>query len=700
MASQGSRRFVRRWAAWLVGAVVAGWALVAVLAALVPAAIVIRVGEPGGLVPPMLSGVHEAERNYGHPIRWTDGRARLRWPGRFAAHPAAVVVTVAGFPGRQADQVEIRVNGVVARHLLSADYADLRVALPDRVRAPLDIAITTPTTLRPEDGRALGVRLEAVTIETRPLADRLGRIEGTAGILLLGGLAWLIGGWAAGAGASRTRRWRSALLAWGVVAVLAAVLAPTALRNDTWTMLLPVLLGLWTVRVLARAGQTSVVAAACGAVIALQGLVITTWCVSSFVDVPRWDIWDFVELLRTREERGLTLADVWAPHNEHRPSVIRVVLLANVLVSRWNHWNELWAMLAITAVHALVLIQCVARAGRSPVVATIACVAGIGALLATATQWENWLQGWQIALMVGACAISASLAWLTGGRLTWPRVLVAAACTAVACASFASCLLGWPIGALAIVVRRPDRVLAKTAVWLVVGAVVSVAYVHGLARPESLPPPAPVLTSLSALADVTYGTLLALGLPLWYAPLAFFHRETWDLWVMPAIGATGIGMALALLYGHVRDRQSRRDQHWLFPALLIAFSLGASAMTAVGRVPLGLHAMTASRYIVYTVLFWIGLLMLLTARTPWRSRAGRAACLTVATLIVCAGLRAWGDALPFMEQHHVTGVLGREALLRHDWPKTLAIFPVPPVLDQRRQWLERHGLSIYRADRR
>jgi hypothetical protein len=689
-----------RWGGRLLGAVIAGCALVLALALLVPAAVVIRVGEPGGLVPPMLSGVQDAERNYGHPIRWTDGRARLRWPGRFASDPAAVVVTLAGFPGRHPDHVEVRVNGHVSRHPVTIDYTDVRVELPAHVRAPLDIAITSLTTLRPADGRPLGVRLEAVTIETRPLIQRLARVDGTAGVLLLGGAAWLIGGWAAGVGASRTRRWRSALLAWCVVTLLAAVLAPTAMRNDTWTMALPVVLGVCIVVLLGRAGHAPVVAATCGGVLVMQGLVITTWCVSAFVDVPRWDIWDFVELLRTREARGLTLADVWAPHNEHRPSVIRVMLLANVLVSRWNHWNELWAMLAITAVHALLLVRCVARSGRPPALATVVCVAGIGALLATATQWENWLQGWQMALMIGACAISASLAWLTSGRLTWTRLVLAAACTTVACASFASCLLGWPIGALAIVVRRPARVLAKTAVWLSVGGVVTVAYVHGLARPESLPPPAPVLTSLSALAHVTYGTLLALGLPLWYAPLAFFHRETWDLWVMPAIGAAGIGMGLALLYGHVRDRERRRDQHWLFPALLIAFSLGACAMTAVGRVPLGLHAMTASRYVVYTVLFWIGVLMLLTVRTPWRSRAARTVCLTVATLIVCAGLRAWGDALPFMEQHHVTGVLGREALLRTDWPKTQAIFPVPPVLDERRQFLERHGLSLYRPGSR
>jgi hypothetical protein len=69
-------------------------------------------------------------------------------------------------------------------------------------------------------------------------------------------------------------------------------------------------------------------------------------------------------------------------------------------------------------------------------------------------------------------------------------------------------------------------------------------------------------------------------------------------------------------------------------------------------------------------------------------------------VIVAAGAHTWGDALPFMEQHYVSGIRGREALLRADWAKTGDIFPVPPVLDERRQWLLRHRLSLYRPGAR
>ena len=110
--------------------------------------------------------------------------------------------------------------------------------------------------------------------------------------------------------------------------------------------------------------------------------------------------------------------------------------------------------------------------------------------------------------------------------------------------------------------------------------------------------------------------------------------------------------------------------------------------------------MTASRYIVFTALFWIGLLFLLTVATPLRAGAARAAGAVLALLIVVAGMRAWADSLPQFASHYAAGTLGREALLRGDWPNTLAIYPVPPVLDERLQYLRQRGLSVYRPGAR
>jgi hypothetical protein len=234
----------------------------------------------------------------------------------------------------------------------------------------------------------------------------------------------------------------------------------------------------------------------------------------------------------------------------------------------------------------------------------------------------------------------------------------------------------------------------------VVGALVGVAYVHGLQRPAALPPPATVLTSFTAQAQVTYGTLMALAMPVWYVPMSFSDTTSVAWWLLPTIGACGIGLAIVLLAVHLWRVETRRAQTWLLPALLITFALAACGMTAVGRVPLGMHAMTASRYIVFTGLFWIGLILLLTVSTPFGSAPARRVSLGLAVAIVVAGLQGWVDSLPYIEQHYVGGSLGREALLRGDIAGAIVLFPVPPVLDERRQFLMRHQLSLYRPGAR
>lgn len=678
----------------------AGWLLGFLLIMTAPAVTVIRVGASGGLVPRMLAGVHDVEYHAAGPFRWTSGHARLRWEGRFGVEPAAVVVTMAGFPGSGQRSVDVSVNGRVTRHVVTDRFAEARVRLPVGTRAPLDIEITSLTTRPPADGRLLGVRLEAIAIEHPARTERLTAIRRGAGIVALGMVAVLAGAWAAGRGVTSGRAIRGALVAWSVATAAALVIAPVALPAETLPLLAPLTIGVLATVVLARAGHAPLAACGAGLVVAVQGMVILSWCVAAFVDVPRWDIWELVPLLEKQETQGLTVGDLWAPHNEHRPTIARAVLLANVALSRWNHWNELWLILAITSAHVLLLVAALRQADRQRPMAVLVQVAGVGTFIATATQWENLLQGWQVTLVVGAAAISAAFILLSVGVLTWARIAGATVCVLIGTTGFATCLLGWPLGALAIAARRGPQWRAKVLTWSVVGCLVGVAYVYGLERPGGLPPPAPILTSLDALGRVVYGICLALAMPVWYvvSPFAETHRAA--RMVLPGIGLAGLLLSATLVVMHVRDQRTRESLVWLLPSLWVVFAVAACAIAAIGRVPLGLQAMTASRYIAFTALFWVGLLQLLTVATPCRSAAGRAASLAVALVIVVAGLRAWGDSLPQFEQHHVSGVLGRDALLRADWPNTMAIYPSPPVLDQRRRYLMRRGLSLYRPGAR
>src|SRR5690606_16232927 len=107
-------------------------------------------------------------------------------------------------------------------------------------------------------------------------------------------------------------------------------------------------------------------------------------------------------------------------------------------------------------------------------------LAVVAILIFTLMQWENWLQGWQVVLLIGALAVMASLLLLTEGRSSTARTAAAAALGFVGTASFASCLLVWPLGAMAIVLRRAPGWRRQLAGWVVVSTAVIAAYMWDL----------------------------------------------------------------------------------------------------------------------------------------------------------------------------------------------------------------------------
>ena len=699
--STNARRGDNAWAVRAVMALVAGLAFAALLLPTAPSSVRIPVGAPmTAIAPATVAGVHGAETHYGHAIRWTNGYARVRWPGRVGVEPVGVVLTLADFPGRRGDVLLVRVGNRASRHDVPTGFSDLHIDGPAGPNGTLEIDLTTMTSHAPGDSRRLGVRLEAVTVRNGPLASRLRTLARPGGLVVVaaGALAWACGMWIVGPAANRRQRITAAAATWGAAAVLAS-LGGVAMFAAPWLWAPPAFIAASTAFLLQRAGHGRGVAAAGAVVLGWQALVLVRWCTATFVDVPRWDIWDMVALLVAQEQRGFAWGDLLASHNEHRPVVSRVLVLANIALARWNHWNELWALLGTVAVHVLVYVAVVSRAALARPGATLVAVAAIGTFVGTATQWENLLQGWQIAVVAGAAAVSMAFVVLSTAAPSWPAWSGGVVAMLVGTGAFASCLVAWPLGALAIAVRRGPGWRLRCATWVAVTIAVITAYLHGLRRPEGLPPPAPILTSWQGLLDVIHGASVALAMPVWYRPIPFNHVGPlpWD--IVPAIGATGAVLGLLLALWHAW-RSTEAAPARLLPALLMLFAVGACLVTAIGRVPFGVPAMTASRYISLASLFWVGLVLLLTVCTPLRSTLTRAAGMAVALLIVAAGLSSWEHSQRYYEDSYVAGSIARDALLRGDIQAASGLFPSTPVLDERQQELARRKLSVFRPGAR
>ena len=66
------------------------------------------------------------------------------------------------------------------------------------------------------------------------------------------------------------------------------------------------------------------------------------------ITIPYWDQWELVPLLEKMHNHTLTLADLWAQHNEHRIIFPKILMM---LLARLSNWNIFLATQETTATY-------------------------------------------------------------------------------------------------------------------------------------------------------------------------------------------------------------------------------------------------------------------------------------------------------------------------------------------------------------
>lgn len=684
------------------GALTAGAAGLLLLVLLVGTAPSVVDVDVGGAEPVTVTGTHLGEEHYGRRIRWTDGRARVDWPGVLGVVPVEAEVELASFPGRHGDQVAFTAGHRVTRHTLGADWDVVAVPVPP-MGEPFALDLQSTTYSAPGDDRQLGVRLDRVSFVNGSLWRAFGALVWWQAlvVVLVGALCWQAGEWLSPATGSSGSRQRLAWAAGVLVLACAAIawwrlwlLQPSGLR----ALLGAAALGLGLAALLRRDEQVSrPLAALVGLACAATWLVMAMWSVSHFVDVPRWDIWDAVRLIEKHYAGTLQAADFWSAHNEHRPMTARLVILPNVVLAHWNHWYELAALMATAALQLLLVASFVSRTQRHADRVHPLALVVVGVLVFSATQWENWLRSYHVHIVIGAVAPVGALLVLSTAPSTWPRLALAAALGVLGELSFGSGLVVWPLGALAIVARRDAGWPQRLGVWAVVSAVAVALYFPGL-------PHRPGLSEVTVgsgfdVVRIVVGTLVSVAMPIVYVPQAFAGPTDATQAAIVGGAALAVAASAVLLWRRWRA-DTARTCLWLFPTLLIGFGLGASLLAAMGRVSMGLYALTASRYIVFSACFWVGLVLLLAMASPSRRRTGLPSAIALTVLGLAAAV-AWTGALPYMDADVLAGRRAREALRRGDVGAAAAVlYPDGPALERMRGVLLEHRLSLFRPGAR
>ncbi len=144
-------------------------------------------------------------------------------------------------------------------------------------------------------------------------------------------------------------------------------------------------------------------------------------------------------------------------------------------------------------------------------------------------------------------------------------------------------------------------------------------------------------------------------------------------------------------------RRTRGASDVLFPVVLGAFGLGGCLMASVGRVPAGLHALTASRFLIFGACFWSSWLLLIASRVDGASVVARRGASAIAAAMVIAMACSSYAAITFMREDFVRVHEARAQLLRGDvGTAAIVLYPDPHKLEHMRDVLARLRLSVFR----
>jgi hypothetical protein len=343
---------------------------------------------------------------------------------------------------------------------------------------------------------------------------------------------------------------------------------------------------------------------AVGAYVAVSTIIMIIECWRPF---PISDSWDF--LISGRE---ITWSWLVSQHNEHRPLLPRLVLIADYWLSAET--NVVDFVVGIVMLASLsILVMRLSRAIRlGGWVGTIWTGGLILALLFWSAQWEALIWGLPFVVFVGV--LLAAAATFSVLALRPPTMVTVAIVIGLEFASAYVMASGVivPFVAVALAIWL-DRPRSHVALLSVSAALVVILYLIGYHTPPQHSDP--VDAPRHAGSILVYMTAY-LGGP-------FGQAMGWLLQVNAVAAAIAAGtlgaLALATLGLWLFRRRRRKDPHEAVLFALAGFLVAEALLTSLGRVRFGVEQALAPRYATHVVLFWL-LLGLLAAGPAFGNR--------------------------------------------------------------------------------
>jgi hypothetical protein len=359
---------------------------------------------------------------------------------------------------------------------------------------------------------------------------------------------------------------------------------------------------------------------------AVPPLLVLAYVVRFHPGMPYWDEWHFIKLLERSRAGTITWADLWLPHNEHRPLTAKLIFLGLARVTGWNDTPELLVNLAIAVATLAVLLWQTGRAAPGqrwalPIVSLVVC---------SLAQWENWLEGIQSMCFVAVFGAVAGLTVLAHWRGRWRMLVLAAALGVLMTLSFALGVVYWPVGAALLLASHPwrsTRTRAALLLWCAFSAAVLALFFHGYTRVDS---------------SAWIAKLLATPLVYLHYVMNFIGGALVADTRALAAGVAGCALWLAAFAGVLRWCRSRLAEMLPFVALS-AVTVGGALIAGLGRQQFGAVQAVVSRYVIFSSLFWVAIVVFLAAlgaALRERQRAAGVTAVALACLVAVAVARS------------------------------------------------------------
>lgn len=409
------------------------------------------------------------------------------------------------------------------------------------------------------------------------------------------------------------------------------------------------------------------------------------------VDIPFFDDWMFTKTIHEFLD-GKPLWDVLMfPHNEHRMPVPRALQLCIVFLTDWNVLAVL-AFDLILAVGSLVTLTWLVPRTLGPGQVPWWLLPCIAVLLFSLVGWELWLWSWTMANHLALLLSLLALVSITMGTLSIGRVLLAAAVSFLACFTFASSWMLWPLGMLAVAVREQEFAPWRSPrqwIWFLAAAFCALVYfwdgsVDIVGKGEGVRDWSQLFpyTAL-ALGNVITGPDPARALP----------------WGIAGLGVFGF-LLLRVFYSPASIQ--RRALPWILIGLL---GLGTMALAWWGRGIEHVNQAMSPRYVNFASLPWISILALLAlllaqVQKP-QERRWMTPILTLAALILTGvSLQAAIRSIDSMALHSARLTDCRNRLLRGQElspEQKDFLYNMPTWHEENVELLRPLGLSLYRS---